>query len=355
MNTACLHAYCLQTVGIGLARFLVIDWCYEAARKVFRMRAYLDLLEKILAEESWQENRTGIRTKSLTGAMLKFDLTEGFPAITTRKLPFKTFMGEMVAFLRGSNSAATFRALGSKIWDQNANENAQWLNNPARRGTDDLGRIYGVQWRKWRAYKIVSTVDFDRFQLQDKGYEVVGQTKDDKKIVYREIDQVRECLEKIRYNPTDRRIIFHAWNPSELDEMALPPCHLLYQFNCNVEKRELSLCLYQRSTDAPLGLVGNLAEGAALLELFAHLTGYTAKWLTWFGSDVHIYENQLQMVEQQIARDPFPRPTFVIAERVPCFSKTGIFDPSWLDLVEPSDFSLANYIHHPALTAPMAV
>jgi thymidylate synthase len=314
----------------------------------------LQLLRTILDEGSWQANRTGIRTCAISGAMLKFDLAEGYPAITTRKLPFKTFMGEMVGFLRGTQSAADFRALGSRIWDQNANENRQWLENPYRRGTDDLGRIYGVQWRGWRAYKALPTDSPTIADARDKGFRQVA-SGEGEVILHREVDQLRECLDKIVHTPEDRRILFHAWNPAELDEMALPPCHLLYQFNCNVEKRELSLCLYQRSTDAPLGLVGNLAEGAALLSLFAHLSGYAPRWLTWFGSDVHIYENQLEMVAEQLRREPFPAPRLRISERVPAFAVTGRYEPDWLDRVEAADFLLEGYQHHPPLTAPMAV
>jgi thymidylate synthase len=319
------------------------------------VQRYLDLLQTILDTGTWQANRTGIRTRAISGAMLKFDLAEGYPAVTTRKLPFKTFMGEMVGFLRGCQSAADFRALGCRIWDQNANENTQWLENPYRRGIDDLGRIYGAQWRGWHAYKAVAKGSAAIGDALGKGFVTVASAPDGQVILRRDVDQVRECLDKIAKTPADRRILFHAWNPAELDEMALPPCHLLYQFNCNVEQRELSLCLYQRSTDAPLGLVGNLAEGAALLSLFGRLTGYAPRWLTWFGSDVHIYENQLDMVAEQLRRQPFPAPQLRISERIPAFSATGRYEPEWLDRVEPSDFTLEGYQHHPPLTAPMAV
>ena len=319
------------------------------------MKSYLDLLAEIVQSGEWQENRTGIRTRAISGASLKFDLRQGFPAVTTRKLPFKTFMGEMVGFIRASRSAAAFRELGCKIWDQNANENAQWLANPHRAGQDDLGRIYGVQWRQWQAYKLAPEGSDEMRAALAAGYAAIGSADDGRKVLFREIDQLAECLHKIHNNPTDRRILFHAWNPAELDEMALPPCHLLYQFNVSVARRELSLCLYQRSVDAPLGLVGNLAEAAALLSLFARLTGYEARWLTWFGADVHIYENQMDMVATQLTREPFPAPRLVIAERIPAYAETGRFEPEWLQQVTPADFSLEGYQHHPPLTAPMAV
>jgi thymidylate synthase len=319
------------------------------------MKTYLDLLNTILQEGSWQDNRTGIRTIAISGANLKFDLSLGFPAVTTRKLPFKTFMGEMCAFLRGAQSAADFRAMNCKIWDANANQNAAWLANPNRSGEDDLGRIYGVQWRQWNGYKAVAAQSPAQAQAQAQGWQYFGTAHDGRSILHKPIDQVRDCLDKIMFDPTSRRILFHAWNPAELDEMALPPCHLLYQFNVNLERRQLSLCLFQRSVDAPLGLVGNLAEAAAMLSLFAHLTGFEAKWLTWFGADVHIYENQLDMVNSQLTRAPFASPRLVIGDRVPRYADTQRFEPEWLDRIEPGDFSLEGYEHHAPLTAPMAV
>jgi len=319
------------------------------------MQPYLDLLQRILEQGHWQENRTGIRTRAISGASLRFDLREGFPAVTTRRLPFKTFMGELVAFLRGSHSAAQFRALGSGIWDANANRNAQWLGNPNRRGEDDLGRIYGVQWRDWQGWRNVPAGSPQLAAALEQGWELRGRLDDGSLMVSRRIDQLRDCLDKLIHNPADRRILFHAWNPAELELMALPPCHLLYQFNATLETRTLSLCLYQRSVDAPLGLVGNLAEAAALLTLFARLSGFTPGWLNWFGADVHIYENQLDMVHTQLGRSPFPAPRLVLDARVPDHAQTGIYAPQWLEQVEPGDFQLADYQHHPPLTAPMAV
>jgi len=319
------------------------------------MKPYLELLQRILDEGHWQENRTGIRTKAISGATLRFDLQQGFPAVTTRKLPFKTFMGELVAFLRGNTSAANFRALGSKIWDANANQNATWLANPHRTVDDDLGRIYGVQWRDWQGWRALAPDSPALEHALKGGWTIRGRLDDGQIMLSRQIDQLRDCLDKLIHQPTDRRILFHAWNPAELDQMALPPCHLLYQFNANVSARTLSLCLYQRSVDAPLGLVGNIAEAAAMLTLFARLSGLTPAYLNWFGSDVHIYENQLDMVNQQLSRSPFTPPKLVLSDRIPDFAVTQRYEPDWLERVEPSDFALEGYTHHPPLTAAMAV
>lgn len=323
------------------------------------MREYLDLVSQVFEQGEWRENRTGVRTLSVPGAMMRFDLKKGFPAVTTKKLAFKSAIGEMVGFLRGARSAADFRALGCKVWDQNANENQQWLQNPYRQGPDDLGPVYGVQWRRWPAFKALS-LDFVQIESsRSKGWNVLGTVQpydeEEKVILHKEVDQLRQCLDTIMENPSDRRILFHGWNWAQLDEMALPPCHLLYQFLPNPNTRELSLCLYVRSNDIGLGTPFNLTEGGALLHLVARLTGYTPRWFTYFIGDAHIYENHVDMLKEQLKREPFAPPRLVISDRIPEFSKTGRYEPEWLEKVEPSDFSLEGYQHHPPLTAPMAV
>jgi thymidylate synthase len=323
------------------------------------MKQYLDLVRSILETGSWQENRTGIRTISMPGAMMRFDLQEGFPAVTTKKLAFKSAIGEMIGFLRASRSAADFRALGCKVWDANANENAAWLANPYREGVDDLGDVYGVQWRKWPGYKVIDALASARVaDATARGYRIVTQFEEDgvqKVLLYKAIDQLRQCLDTIMSNPGDRRILFHGWNPALLDQIALPACHLLYQFLPNVARRELSLCLYIRSNDVGLGTPFNLVEGAALLSLVGRLTGYTPRWFTYFIGDAHIYENQLEMLQRQLEREPYESPRLVIADRVPAYAETGVYAPEWLEQVEPADFSLVGYRHHEPLTAPMAV
>lgn len=323
------------------------------------MQQYLDLVRDIFENGSWQENRTGTRTLSLPGASMRFDLARGFPAVTTKKLAFKSAIGELVGFLRGSRSAAEFRELGCKVWDQNANENRQWLANPYRLQQDDLGPVYGVQWRRWPAYKVL---EHDRHaQLADavaRGYRPIAEFDEDgrrKLLLYKAIDQLRQCLDTIIENPSDRRILFHGWNWAQLEEMALPPCHLLYQFLPNPAKREISLCLYIRSNDVGLGTPFNLTEGAALLHLVGRLTGYAPRWFSYFIGDAHIYENHVEMLREQLRREPFPPPTLVLSDRIPDFARTGRYEPEWLDKVEPGDFVLDDYRHHGPLSAPMAV
>jgi thymidylate synthase len=323
------------------------------------MKQYKELISTVLEQGSWQDNRTGIRTLSVPGAMMRFDMNDGFPAVTTKKLAFKAVVGELCAFLRASRSAADFRALGCKVWDQNANENAQWLANPHRTGTDDLGPVYGVQWRQWPGYKVLDAGAAAQIaDAERNGFCQVAPLEEggvQKILMYKAIDQLRECLDTIVNNPSSRRILFHGWNPAVLDQVALPACHLLYQFIPNATTREISLCLYVRSNDIGLGTPFNIAEGAALLHLVARLTGYQPRWFSYFIGDAHIYENHLEMVREQLKREPLPLPQLRIDSRVPSFAETGKYEPEWLEKIEPSDFTLEGYQHHAPLTAPMAV
>lgn len=323
------------------------------------MKEFLALASKTLKKGIWKKNRTGIPTVGILGEILRFDLQEGHPAITTRKLAFKMGVGELIGFLRASRSAADFRALGCKVWDQNANENEQWLKNPYRSGHDDLGPIYGVQWRKWPAYKEIAASN--QAQLEDalsKGFVEIARREVSGEVViilFKEIDQIRQCVDTIINNPDDRRILFHGWNPAKLDEIALPTCHFSYQFHADSTLKELSLTLVIRSSDIGLGLPTNANTAACLLALVARLTGYKPRILNIMISDAHIYENTVPMIEEQLKREPFARPRLVISDRIPEFAKTGIYEPEWLDKIEPSDFTLDGYEHHAPLTAPMAV
>ncbi|MGB6242860.1 MAG: thymidylate synthase [Castellaniella sp.] len=327
------------------------------------MKAYLDLVQSIFDQGSWQDNRTGVRTLSLPGACLRFDLSQGFPAVTTKRLAFKSAIGELVGFLRAVDSAADFRALGCRVWDQNANENQAWLDSPWRDGPDDLGPVYGVQWRQWPAYKLI---DLDQPRSSEQiaaalalGYRQVGVVQGERggsqALLYKAVDQLRQCLDTLMRDPGSRRMLFHGWNWAQIEEMALPPCHLLYQFLANPATRELSLCLYIRSNDVGLGTPFNLTEGAALTHLVARLTGYTPRWFTYFIGDAHIYETHVDMLREQLRRDPYPAPQLRLSDRIPAYADTGVYAPQWLEQVEPSDFVLEGYQHHPPLTAPMAV
>jgi len=298
---------------------------------VYHDRQYLELLQDILDNGTWQENRTGIRTKFIPGAMIKYDLRKAFPAFTSKQLAFKACKGELIGFLRGYTNAADFRKLDCKIWDQNANENKDWLNNPNRKGTDDLGVVYGAMWRRWP------------INHSERGVMWAGKY----------IDQVNEVLQKLYTNPTDRRMIISGWNPEYFDRMALPPCHVLYQFIANIQTKELHLCMYQRSNDEFLGTPFNVASASMFLTLMANLTGFTPATFTHFMADAHIYENHIEAVQELLSRDPYPSPTLIYSG--PKYDDTNKFDASVFDKILPEHFTLVNYQSHPAIKVPMAV
>lgn len=286
------------------------------------MKQYLSLLEKVLKEGEWQSNRTGIRTLRLDGAMLEFNLQEGFPAVTTKKLAFNQVKGELIGFIRGYDNASSFRSLGCNVWDQNANENKDWVKNPHRKCTDDLGRIYGQQWRAWP------------------------------KDICGTIDQFKNAVNAVINDPTSRRIIVTAWNPAEMQRMALPPCHMMFQLLVNVEKNTLSMCMYQRSCDMFLGVPFNIASYALLLELIAFATGYIPGKLTMFMADVHIYENHLEQVNEQLSRECLTLPWLTFSDDFA--SKKG--DPlKLIEAVQPDDLFLLGYKPHPSIKAEMAI
>lgn len=311
------------------------------------MQNYLDLLQDVLDNGVEQENRTGINTLMIPGIMLKYNLKEGFPVCTTRKAAPKSAMGEMVAFIQGCDNASQFRALKCGFWNKNANENKDWLANPNRKGEDDLGRIYGVQYRKWRgkANKIeANPVSID-------GENILFNAE----VEYEEIDQLKNAIDLILNNPTSRRIIVSAWNPSDADTQALPPCHFAFQFMCDVTNKKLHLSVYHRSWDLFLGAPANLIEYAFLLEVVAQATGYDAGVLTYFSSDNHIYTDHIPFVKEQLTRTPYQLPT--LKNNKPFTGeRTAEAIVRHLEGLHPDDFELVGYQHHPAIEgAKMAV
>lgn len=291
------------------------------------MKQYCDVLRRILDQGTWQNNRTGVRTLFVPGANLVFDMADGFPLLTTKKMPMRSIAAELCGFLRGYDSAAGFRELGTKIWDANANENKAWLNNPNRAGTDDLGRVYGVQWRRWRKH-----VPGPEYSMEDH-----------------EVDQLANAVHDLQHNPESRRIIVNAWNPGELDRMALPPCHLLFQFLVQQEGRRLHVVMYQRSCDMFLGVPFNIASYALLLHLVARATGYEPGAVTMQLADAHIYENHLPQVRLQLEREPRQLPHLLIR-------RWRVDDAlAALEAVQPEDVEVVGYEPHPAIAAPMAV
>jgi len=264
------------------------------------MRQYLDLMERVLAEGAEKRDRTGIGTLSIFGHQMRFDLSRGFPLVTTKKLHVKSIIYELLWFLRGDTNVKYLNAQGVSIWNEWADENG------------DLGPIYGKQWRSWPAPD--------------------GRT----------IDQMADVLAEIRRNPASRRLIVTAWNPAEIEAMALPPCHCLFQFN--VADGALSCQLYQRSADVFLGVPFNIASYALLTLAVAHVSGLRPGAFIHSLGDAHLYLNHLDQARLQLQRSPRPLPALRI-------------NPGATDLfaLRYEDFVLEGYDPHPHIKASVAV
>lgn len=289
------------------------------------MKQYIDICKKVIEFGEIKSNRTGIDTIGYHGDMMKFDLQKGFPAVTTKKLAFKSVVAEMLGFLRGYQNASHFRELGCKVWDANANENEAWLCNDYRKGEDDLGRIYGVQARNW-----LMPIWNEDAKVEEVQY----------------IDQLKKVVHDLSRGVDNRREIVTHWNPGELGRMALPPCHLLYQFG--IQGNYLNMCMYQRSCDLPLGIPFNIAGYAWLLSVIARITRLEPGVFTHFMHDIHIYENQFGLMEEQIKRKYYSLPELYINPMISTLEDLE----TW---VTPDDFELRNYIHHDSIKYPFAL
>ena len=246
-------------------------------------------------------DRTGTGTVSVFGYQMRFDLGEGFPLVTTKKVHFRSIAYELLWFLRGESNVRWLQENGVTIWDEWADEDG------------DLGPVYGVQWCSW-------------------------QTRDDE-----HVDQIAEAVRLLREEPDSRRIVVSAWNVADLPKMALQPCHVLFQFHVSATGR-LSCQVYQRSADVFLGVPFNIASYALLTHLLAQQCDLEVGDLVWTGGDCHIYDNHREQVETQLARDPYPYPRLRLLRRPP-----SIFEYAF------EDFEVVGYRHHPAIRAPVAV
>lgn len=264
------------------------------------MRNYLDLMQRILSEGVDREDRTGVGTRSIFGTQLRFDLSDGFPLLTTKKVHLKSIIYELLWFIRGDTNIGYLKEHGVSIWDE-------WAD-----GNGDLGPIYGHQWRAWGT--------------RDGGH----------------VDQLQNAIRDIREHPESRRIIVNAWNVGEIDEMALPPCHALFQFY--VANGRLSCLLYQRSCDLFLGVPFNIASYSLLTQMVALVCDLEPGEFIWTGGDTHLYRNHFEQARLQLTREPRPLPRMVIKRRPPT-----LFDFDY------GDFSLEGYDPHPAIKAPVAV
>jgi thymidylate synthase len=300
------------------------------------MKQYKELLQDILDNGELKDDRTGVGTYSVFGRHIRFDLRRGFPAVTTKKLAWKACVGELLWFIEGSSDERRLAEIthGTKegvvtIWTPNA-LSPYW--KPKARFEGDLGRVYGVQWRDWITHTPEGEPDID----DDYGKTYFNP-------VYKHIDQLANLIKGLTEDPNGRRHILSAWNVSELDEMALPPCHVMSQFYVNKNK-ELSCHMYQRSVDVFLGLPFNIASYALLTHLLAHHTGLKVGELVISTGDTHIYKDHVEQVKEQLTREPYPLPTLSLNP-----DKTNLFEMTM------DDITLTNYTSHGPIKANMAV
>ncbi|MBW7909176.1 MAG: thymidylate synthase [Kiritimatiellae bacterium] len=264
------------------------------------MKAYLDLLRHVRQHGAQRPDRTGTGTLSVFGHQMRFDLAEGFPAVTTKKLHFRSIIHELLWFLKGDTNIRYLKENNVTIWDEWADANG------------DLGPVYGAQWRSWK------TAD--------------GRT----------LDQIATVVHEIKTNPDSRRLLVSAWNPGDLDRMALAPCHCLFQFY--IANGKLSCQLYQRSADIFLGVPFNIASYAMLTQMMAQVAGLKPGDFVHTIGDAHLYLNHLEQADMQLAREPYPLPTLALNPAV-----SSIFDFRF------EDIAIENYQSHPAIRAPIAV
>jgi len=321
------------------------------------MQNFHDLLQYLVEHGQYKPNRTGVGTFASVGHMLQYDLAQICPVPTTKKFAFKSMVGELLGFFRAYDNAADFRALGCKIWDQNANETPAWLANPNRKGTDDLGRIYGVQWTKWRDTRFAATRK-EAKALRDKGYKLkafdiaafLGLSKRVPFVYERHVNQLEEALRTLIKDPFSRRIVVSGWRPDEADLQALLPCHVCYQWVLTPDGK-LHGTLWQRSFDTFLAF--NISTLALFTHIMARLSGYEPGTVTMFITDAHVYENHVDQVREQLSRDHYPAPKLVLSDRIQKVqSEEGI--KGAFERIQPEDIWLEGYVSHPAIKAPMA-
>jgi len=291
---------------------------------------YLELMSQVLASGDPRIDRTGVGTLSVFGAMMRFDLSDGtIPVLTTKRVYWKLAIKEMLWFLTGKTNIRALLEQNVRIWSdwpaqkyrESTGEDISQSDFEARILDDeafaeqwgDLGPVYGKQWRRW---------------LDAEG---------------REHDQVAAVVETLRTNPASRRILFHAWNVPDVPKMALPPCHMVYQFHVTRQRR-LNMLIFQRSCDLLLGAPFNLAGGAALLAMMADQTGFDRGELVWMGADVHLYSNHLAQAREQVSREPLAFPKLVLTRKADSIDDYRI-----------EDFDVQDYESHPPISAPVAV
>lgn len=327
------------------------------------MKPYTDLLAEILEYGEIQQNkRTGSECKVVVGTQLKFDLKEGFPALTLRKIPIRSIVGELLGFFRGYTNAAQFRALGCKFWDKNANETKAWIQNPLREGEDDLGLIYGVNWTNWESTRVFKFNDENKeklhYLIKDKGWTpllaVMSEEEDThgEMIIQKRINQLEDVVRRIMIDPSDRRIVMTGWNPGVSDFQSIPACHLTYKFIPFEDSKTMHLVMDMRSMDFYLGTPANIASCALLLAIVCRLTGYEARTITIQGANTHLYENSYEAAKELLKRTHYAPPSLYLSSNIKKLESLGEVKGCF-ERIEPSDIALVNYIHHQPIAVEM--
>jgi thymidylate synthase len=315
------------------------------------MKQYLDLLQDILDNGEEKDDRTGTGTISVFGRQIRFDLRSSFPAVTTKKLAWKAVVSELLWFIEGSGDEGRLREIlyGDReaktdhgvhkktIWSDNANA-PYW--QPKAEYPGDLGRVYGVQWRNWKTFTKTNSVVANKDAYWPGEAKTVGHLP--AYVQTRKVDQLYDLIEGLKNDPNGRRHIVVSYNPGELDQMALPPCHAMFQMY--VSKNKLSCQMYQRSGDAFLGIPFNIASYALLTHMIAQVCNMEVGELILVFGDVHIYKNHIDQVNELLSREPMEAPALYL--------NPGVKD---INSFTMADINLVNYKSHPALTAPMAV
>ncbi len=310
---------------------------------------YLDLLKNILENGVEKGDRTGVGTKSIFGAQMRFDLRKQFPILTTKKVFWKGVVEELLWFMRGDTDSKLLEGKGVKIWQGNTSRDFLDKHNPPLRYPEgEIGPGYGFQWRNWGGTyesKTEST-EFVQKNNKDGGYSFSPTNeKFTVKKEYDGIDQLSNVIEMLRTNPNDRRMIVNAWNPEQINDMALPPCHMFFQFYC--ANNELSCHMYQRSCDIFLGVPFNISSYALLTYIISNIVGMLPGDFIWSGGDCHIYNNHVEQVKQQLTREPKTFPNLKILKT--------LYSLKDINNLEFADFFLDGYDPHAGIKAEMAI
>lgn len=315
---------------------------------------YIELAKRIINEGEWVTNeRTGTRCLTVINADLVYDVGAGeFPLVTTRKSPIKLAIAELIGYAIGADSAAKFRELGTKSWDMNANDNLAWINNPFRKGKDDMGRVYGVQGRDWQSLQVLDHTDPKVSMAHDAFLDVLGYKErsyvafNNTSVHVKSIDQLKKVYENLKNGIDDRGEIVTFWNPGEFHRGCLRPCMHTHTFSLVGDT--LHLTSYQRSCDVPLGLVANMQQCYWLLAVMAHITGHKAGKAYHKIINAHIYEDQLELMKEQVQREPH-------APAKADFNRDKIKTLEDFENATVDDFYVTDYTHDEPINYPFSV